>query len=77
MGTFETVKRIIVKNLKIDEGKVAEGARFGDDLGMDSLEQAELIMELEKEFDCEIPEDVAEKILTVGEAVRYIDNLSK
>lgn len=76
MSTFEKVRDIIVKNLKIDEARVSEGAKFGDDLGMDSLAQAELIMELEKAFDCEIPEDAAENISTVGDAVKYLDQLS-
>ncbi len=77
MSTFDKVKEIIVNNLKLDESKVVESASFKDDLGMDSLEQAELIMEFEKNFDCEIPEDAAEKIITVGDAVKYLDSLNK
>lgn len=77
MDTLERVKNIIVNNLKIDAAKVVENATFKDDLGMDSLAQAELIMEFEKEFNCEIPEDVAEKIATVAEAVKYLDSLEK
>lgn len=75
MSTFEKVKDIIANNLKLDANKVVENANFKDDLGMDSLEQAELIMEFEKNFDCEIPEDAAEKILTVGDAVKYLDSI--
>ncbi len=77
MSTFEKVKDIIVNNLKVDASKVVEEASFKDDLGMDSLEQAELIMEFEKNFDCEISEENAEKIITVADAVKYLDSLKK
>ncbi|MDR3031345.1 MAG: acyl carrier protein [Holosporales bacterium] len=77
MKAFEKIKSIIVNNLKIDSSKVVESASFKDDLGMDSLEQAELIMEFEKEFNCEIPEDEAEKIATVADAVKYLEALGK
>jgi acyl carrier protein len=77
MSTLEKVKEIIVNNLKIEASKVVETASFKDDLGMDSLEQAELIMEFEKEFDCEIPEDAAEKIVTVSDAIKYLDAIKK
>lgn len=77
MSTFEKVKDIIANNLKLDASKVVENASFKDDLGMDSLEQAELIMEFEKNFDCEIPEDAAEKIITVADAVAYLDSIKK
>lgn len=74
---FEQIKQIMVKNLKVDESKVSENATFKDDLSMDSLEQAELIMELEKKYNCTIDEEDAEKIKTVADAVIYIENLSK
>ena len=77
MSTLEQVTKIIVENLKIEKSKVVESASFKDDLGMDSLEQAELIMEFEKGFDCEIPEDAAEKIATVADAVKYLDSIKK
>ena len=77
MDTLERVKNIIINNLKVDATKVVENATFKDDLGMDSLAQAELIMEFEKEFNCEIPEDVAEKIATVADAVKYLESLGK
>jgi acyl carrier protein len=77
MSTFDKVKEIIVNSLKVDASKIVENASFKDDLGMDSLEQAELIMEFEKHFDCEIPEDAAEKIITVSDAVKYLDSLNK
>jgi acyl carrier protein len=75
MSTIEKVKEIIVDSLKVDVSKVVETASFKNDLGLDSLEQAELIMEFEKEFNCEIPEDAAEKIVTVADAVKYLDSL--
>lgn len=74
---YEKVKEIIVKNLKIDESKVIETASFKDDLKMDSLEQAELIMDLEKVFDCTIDEATAEKIKTVADAVSYLESIKK
>ncbi|MDR1391313.1 MAG: acyl carrier protein [Holosporales bacterium] len=77
MNTFDKVKGIIVNSLKVDGSKVIENANFRDDLGMDSLEQAELIMEFEKEFKCEIPEDAAEKIITVNDAIKYLESLGK
>ena len=77
MDTLERVKNIIINNLKVDAAKVVENATFKDDLGMDSLGQAELIMEFEKEFNCEIPEEDAEKIATVADAVKYLDSLNK
>ncbi|MDR1034983.1 MAG: acyl carrier protein [Holosporales bacterium] len=77
MSTIERVREIIVNSLKVDSGKIVESANFKDDLGLDSLEQAELIMEFEKEFNCEIPEDEAEKIITVADAVGYLDSITK
>ncbi|MDR1289342.1 MAG: acyl carrier protein [Holosporales bacterium] len=75
MSTIERVKEIIVNSLKVDSSKVVESANFKDDLGLDSLEQAELIMEFEREFDCEIPEEKAEKLLTIADAVKYLDSI--
>jgi acyl carrier protein len=69
----ERVKKVIVKQLKIDETKVVENASFVDDLGADSLDQVEVVMGLEEEFGCDIPDDVAEKITTVGAAVNFIE----
>ena len=77
MDTLARVRKIIVGNLKIDESKVVENATFKDDLSMDSLAQAELIMEFEKEFGIEIPEEDAEKLSTVADAVKYLDSLEK
>ncbi|EJY55862.1 acyl carrier protein [Alicyclobacillus sacchari] len=69
---FERVKKIIVDRLSVDEDKVTLDATFKDDLGADSLDIVELIMELEDEFDLEISDEDAEKISTVGDVVTYI-----
>jgi acyl carrier protein len=68
------VKAIIVDKLGVDESEVAAEASFTNDLGADSLDTVELIMEFEKEFNIAIPDDQAEKIGTVGQAVDYITN---
>ena len=67
------VKAIIVDKLGVDESEVTTTASFTDDLGADSLDTVELIMEFEKEFDIQIPDDKAEKITTVGDAVSFIE----
>ncbi len=69
---YERLKEIIVEQLGVDEDEVVPEASFIDDLGADSLDIVELIMALEEEFDLEIPDEDAEKISTVGEAVEYI-----
>ncbi|MDP2422757.1 MAG: acyl carrier protein [Bacteroidales bacterium] len=71
------VKAIIVDKLGVDESEVTPEASFTNDLGADSLDTVELIMEFEKEFNMAIPDDQAEKIATVGEAIAYIENLLK
>ena len=71
------VKAIIVDKLGVDESEVTIEASFTNDLGADSLDTVELIMEFEKEFDIAIPDDQAEKIGTVGEAIAYIENNTK
>lgn len=73
-STFETVKKIIVEQLGVDEDDVTMESSFVDDLGADSLDIVELIMALEEEFELEIPDSDAEKITTVGDAVEYIKN---
>ena len=67
------VKAIIVDKLGVDEAEVKNEASFANDLGADSLDTVELIMEFEKEFQIQIPDDQAEKISTVGDAVAYIE----
>ena len=69
----ERVKKIVVEHLGVDDSKVTEGASFIDDLGADSLDTVELVMAFEEEFGIEIPDDAAESIVTVGDAVKYID----
>lgn len=71
------VKAIIVDKLGVDEGEVTNDASFTNDLGADSLDTVELIMEFEKEFDLAIPDDQAEKISTVGEAIKHIEEATK
>lgn len=71
------VKAIIVEKLGVEENEVTMEASFTNDLGADSLDTVELIMELEKEFDVQIPDDQAEKIATVGDAIAYIENATK
>ena len=71
------VKAIIVDKLGVDEKDVTPEASFTNDLGADSLDTVELIMELEKEFDIQIPEAEAEKIATVGDAISFIENAGK
>lgn len=69
---FEKVKEIVVDQLGVEEEEVSESSSFVDDLGADSLDLVELIMALEEEFDMEIPDEDAEKISTVGDAIKYI-----
>ena len=69
----ERVKGIIVEHLGVEKEKVSESASFIDDLGADSLDTVELVMAFEEEFGCEIPDDAAEKILTVKDAVDYLN----
>lgn len=71
------VKAIIVDKLGVDEAEVVATASFTNDLGADSLDTVELIMELEKEFGINIPDDQAEKITTVGDAISYIEANAK
>lgn len=69
----EKVKKIIVDKLGVDEAEVTTEASFTNDLGADSLDTVELIMEFEKEFDISIPDEQAEKIQTVGQAISYLE----
>ena len=70
--TADRVKKIVVEHLGVEESKVTENASFIDDLGADSLDTVELVMAFEEEFGCEIPDDAAEKIVTVKNAIDYI-----
>ena len=73
MALFERVKEVIVRELSVPESQVTEDATFDGDLRADSLDVVELVMALEDEFDTEIPEEDAEKIQTVGDAVHYLE----
>jgi acyl carrier protein len=74
---IEKVKQIIAEQLGVDEGEVTPSASFVDDLGADSLDQVELVMALEENFDVEIPDEDAEKIRTVQDAIDYIEKKAK
>ncbi|HET9392829.1 MAG TPA: acyl carrier protein [Candidatus Rubrimentiphilum sp.] len=73
MSTFDKVKKIIVEQLGVDESEVTPEASITDDLGADSLDQVELVMAFETEFNIDIPDEEAEKIKTVGDAVKRIE----
>ncbi|RMF37095.1 MAG: acyl carrier protein [Alphaproteobacteria bacterium] len=70
----DRVKKIVIDHLSVEEDKVTDTASFIDDLGADSLDTVELVMAFEEEFGIEIPDDAAETIQTVGDAVRYISS---
>ncbi len=70
----ERVTKIVIEQLGVDEADVKNESAFVDDLGADSLDTVELVMALEEEFDCEIPDDEAEKITTVQQAIDYVNS---
>ncbi|MBO4426087.1 MAG: acyl carrier protein [Clostridiales bacterium] len=72
---FKSIKQMIVDQLGVDEDTITEDSSFVDDLNADSLDMVELVMAMEQEFDIEIPDDVAEKVATVKDAVEYVQNL--
>jgi acyl carrier protein len=71
--TADRVKKIVIEHLGVEESKVTDNASFIEDLGADSLDTVELVMAFEEEFGCEIPDDAAEKIQTVKDAISFID----
>ena len=73
----ERVKKIIVEHLGIDPDKVTENANFMDDLGADSLDSVELTMRFEEEFGCEIPDEAAESMFTVGDVIKFLETNAK
>ncbi|MDR0747248.1 MAG: acyl carrier protein [Helicobacteraceae bacterium] len=77
MALFDDVRAIVAEQLSVNESDVKEESKFIDDLGADSLDVVELVMALEEKFDVEIPDDKAEKIKTVGDAIVFIENLKK
>jgi len=74
LAVFERVRDIVVEELSVDASEVTPESTFVEDLGADSLDVVELVMRFEEEFDVEIPDEDAEKITTVGEAVKYIES---
>ena len=72
----DRVKKIVLEHLGVDAEKVIESASFIDDLGADSLDTVELVMAFEEEFGCEIPDDAAEKIMTVQDAIKFIESVA-
>ena len=74
---FNSIKQMIVDQLGVDEDTITEDSSFVDDLNADSLDMVELVMAMEQEFDIEIPDDVAEKVVTVKDAVKYIQSLTE
>ena len=77
MALFDDVKEVVVEQLDCNPAEVKEDSRFVEDLGADSLDVVELVMALEEKFDIEIPDEDAEKILTVADAINYIENNAK
>ena len=77
MSTFDRVKAVIADELEVSEDEVTENASFTEDLGADSLDLVELVMRLEEEFEVEIPDEDAEKIRTVHDALTYIEEKQK
>jgi acyl carrier protein len=69
----ERVKKIVIEHLSVDADKVVDKANFIDDLGADSLDTVELVMAFEEEFGVEIPDDAAETIVTVGDAIKFLE----
>jgi len=77
MSTFDKIKEVIIDKLGVEDSAITEEAHFVDDLGADSLDTVELIMEFEEEFGIEIPDEDAEKITTVANALEYIEKAQK
>lgn len=74
MALLDDVKEVVVEQLNVDPAEVKEESKFVEDLGADSLDVVELVMALEEKFDIEIPDDEAEKIITVADAMKYIED---
>ena len=73
MALFDNVKEVVIEQLNVAADEVKEESKFIEDLGADSLDVVELVMALEEEFDIEIPDEEAESILTVGDAIKFIE----
>ena len=76
MALFDDVKEVVIEQLDCDPAEVKEDSKFIEDLGADSLDVVELVMALEEKFDIEIPDEDAEKIKTVSDAIKYIENIA-
>lgn len=76
MALFDDIKEVVVEQLDCNPAEVKEDSRFAEDLGADSLDVVELVMALEEKFDIEIPDEDAEKIKTVADAIKYIENIA-
>ena len=76
MALFDDVKEVVVEQLDCNPAEVKEDSRFVEDLGADSLDVVEFVMALEEKFDIEIPDEDAEKIKTVADAIKYIENIA-
>ena len=76
MALLDDVKEVVIEQLDCDPAEVKEDSRFIEDLGADSLDVVELVMALEEKFDIEIPDEDAEKIATVADAIKYIENIA-
>ena len=74
MALFDEVKEVVVEQLSVSPDEVKEESKFADDLGADSLDVVELVMSLEEKFDIEIPDEEAENIATVADAIKFIEN---
>jgi acyl carrier protein len=75
MALFDEVKEVVVEQLSVNADEVKEESKFVEDLGADSLDVVELVMALEEKFDIEIPDEDAEKIATVNDAIKFIENI--
>ncbi len=75
MALFDEVKEVVVEQLSVNADEVKEESKFVEDLGADSLDVVELVMALEEKFDIEIPDEDAEKIATVADAIKFIENI--
>ena len=74
MALFDDVKEVVVEQLNVNPDEIKEDSKFVEDLGADSLDVVELVMALEEKFDIEIPDSDAEKIVTVGDAIKYVED---
>ncbi|MBL0687646.1 MAG: acyl carrier protein [Sulfurospirillum sp.] len=74
MALLEDVKEVVAEQLNVSNEEIKEDSKFVEDLGADSLDVVELVMALEEKFDIEIPDADAEKIITVGDAIKYVEN---